>query len=84
MGSNESVLWPSDDSGDHWSLVSKDQEVDARPFSISHIEVGPQNPDHVLASSNKQTELKDRGKNFNPIAKRVTSHVAATTSDPLI
>jgi photosystem II stability/assembly factor-like uncharacterized protein len=27
MGSTEGVLWRSDDSGDHWSRISKDEEV---------------------------------------------------------
>lgn len=71
MGSNEGVLWRSDDSGDHWGLVSKDQEVDARPFYFSHIEVDPRNPDHVLALSNNLMESQDGGKNFSIIAKQV-------------
>ncbi len=71
MGSNQGVLWRSDDSGDHWSLVSKDQEVDVRPFYFSHIAVDPRNPDHILALSNNLMESKDGGRNFTIIAKQV-------------
>ncbi len=46
---DEGVLWRSADSGDHWSLVSKDQEVDVRPFYFSHIAIDPRDPDHILA-----------------------------------
>ncbi len=71
MGSTEGVLWRSDDSGDHWSLVSKNEEVDSRPFYFSHIAVDPKNPDHVIALSNLMMESKDGGHNFGSIAKQI-------------
>jgi len=71
MGSNEGVLWRSDDSGDHWSRVSKDEEVDVRPFYFSHIAVDPVNPDHILALSNNLMESRDGGQNFSIVAKQV-------------
>jgi len=71
MGSNEGVLWRSDDSGDHWSLVSKDEEVDVRPFYFSRIAVDPRNPEHILALSNNLMESKDGGRTFTAIAKQV-------------
>ena len=71
MGSNQGVLWRSDDSGDHWQPVSNDQEVDVRPFYFSHIAVDPRNPDHILALSNNLMESKDGGRNFTIIAKQV-------------
>lgn len=82
MGSNEGVLWRSDDAGDHWSLVSKDQEVDVRPFYFSHIAVDPRNPDHVLALSNNLMESKDGGQNFSIIAKQVHVDHHAIWIDP--
>jgi photosystem II stability/assembly factor-like uncharacterized protein len=71
MGSNEGVLWRSDDSGDHWKLVSKDQEVDSRPFYFSHLAVDPRNPDHVFALSNLLMESNNGGRTFTPIAKHI-------------
>jgi photosystem II stability/assembly factor-like uncharacterized protein len=82
MGSNEGVLWRSDDSGDHWSLVSKNEEVDSRPFYFSHIAVDPRNPDHVLALSNLLMESKDGGKTFNAIAKQIHGDHHAIWIDP--
>ena len=71
MGSTDGVLWRSDDSGDHWSAVSKDEEVDARPFYFSHLAVDPRNADHILALSNNMMESKDGGQNFSITAKQV-------------
>lgn len=70
MGSNEGVLWRSDDEGEHWAPVSKDQEVDARPFYFSHIEVDPKDSNHVFAISNNLLESTDGGQTFHTIAKK--------------
>lgn len=82
MGSTEGVLWRSDDSGDHWGAVSKDEEVDARPFYFSHIAVDPRNADHILALSNNMMESKDGGQNFSIIAKQVHVDHHAIWIDP--
>ena len=82
MGSNAGVLWRSGDSGDHWSLVSKDQEVDARPFYFSHIAVDPRDPNHVFAISNNLEESNDGGKTFSPIAKQIHVDHHAMWIDP--
>jgi photosystem II stability/assembly factor-like uncharacterized protein len=82
MGSNEGVLWRSDDSGEHWDLVSKDQEADSRPFYFSHIAVDPKNPDHVLALSNDLEESEDGGHTFHAIAKQIHVDHHAIWIDP--
>lgn len=82
MGSDEGVLWRSDDAGDHWSVVSKDEEVDARPFYFSHLAVDPRNPDHLLALSNNLMESNDGGQNFSIIAKQVHVDHHAIWIDP--
>jgi photosystem II stability/assembly factor-like uncharacterized protein len=61
IGSNEGVVWRSDDSGEHWTMVSKDQEADARPFYFSRIAVDPKTPEHVFALSNDLMESMDGG-----------------------
>jgi photosystem II stability/assembly factor-like uncharacterized protein len=82
IGSNEGVLWRSDDSGDHWNLVSKNQEVDARPFYFSHIAVDPKDPNHVIALSNNQLESTDGGQHFNTIGKQIHGDYHAIWMDP--
>lgn len=82
MGSDEGVLWRSDDNGDHWKLVSKDQEVDSRPFYFSHLAVDPQNADHVLALSNLFEESTDGGHTFASIAKQIHVDHHAIWIDP--
>ncbi|HTV04364.1 MAG TPA: hypothetical protein VME86_03275 [Acidobacteriaceae bacterium] len=82
MGSNEGVLWRSDDEGEHWTLVSKNQEVDVRPFYFSHIAVDPKNPDHVFALSNDLMESTDGGKTFHKIAKKIHVDHHAIWIDP--
>jgi len=71
MGSTEGVLWRTDDAGDHWSLVSKDEEANVRPFYFSRLEVDPRNPEHIFALSMNLMESKDGGKTFAVIAKQI-------------
>ncbi|TCK75578.1 WD40/YVTN/BNR-like repeat-containing protein [Acidipila rosea] len=71
MGANEGTLWRSEDEGAHWTLVSKNEEVDVRPFYFSHIAVDPHNPDHIFALSNDLMESRDGGKTFATIAKQI-------------
>jgi photosystem II stability/assembly factor-like uncharacterized protein len=82
FGSNEGVLWRSDDSGDHWTLVSKDQEVDSRPFYFSHLAVDPTNPDKVFALSNDFELSVDGGHSFHPIARQIHVDNHAIWLDP--
>ncbi len=82
MGSNEGVLWRSDDAGEHWQLASKDQEVDVRPFYFSRIAVDPRNPDHIFALSNNLMESKDGGKSFHRIARQIHVDYHAIWIDP--
>ncbi len=71
MGSKEGVLWRSGDGGDRWTLVSKDQEVDVRPFYFSHIAVDPKNPNRIIALSNNLEESTNGGKTFHAIAQQI-------------
>ncbi|MGB7135429.1 MAG: glycosyl hydrolase, partial [Acidobacteriaceae bacterium] len=82
IGSDEGVLWRSDDSGEHWDMVSKDQEVDARPFYFSHLAVDPTDPNHIIALSNNIEESKDGGHSFHPIAHQIHVDYHAIWFDP--
>ena len=82
IGSTAGVLWRSDDSGDHWTLVSKDQEVDSRPFYFSHLAVDPRNPDKVFALSNDFELSTDGGQSFHRIARQIHVDNHAIWIDP--
>jgi photosystem II stability/assembly factor-like uncharacterized protein len=66
--SNAGVLWRSDDGGANWQMVSKDSQVDARPFYFTHVEVDPKNPNRVYALSFLTMVSSDAGKTFKPAA----------------
>ena len=82
MGSNEGVVWRTDDAGDHWNLVSKDQEADARPFYFSRIAVDPKTPEHLFALSNDLMESIDGGKTWKPTARQTHVDIHAMWIDP--
>jgi len=82
MGSNEGVVWRSDDAGEHWNLVSKDQEADARPFYFSRIAVDPRTAEHLFALSNDLMESVDGGKTWKAIAKQTHVDIHAMWIDP--
>jgi photosystem II stability/assembly factor-like uncharacterized protein len=82
MGSNQGVLWRSDDYGEHWTLVSKNQEVDSRPFYFSHIAVDPTDADRIFAISNNLLESSDGGRHFVTIAKSIHVDYHAMWIDP--
>jgi photosystem II stability/assembly factor-like uncharacterized protein len=82
IGSNEGVVWRSDDSGDHWTMISKDQEADARPFYFSRLAVDPKTPEHVFALSNDLMESIDGGKTWKAIAKQTHVDIHAMWIDP--
>ncbi len=63
-------------------MVSKDEEVDVRPFYFSHIAIDPRNADHILALSNNMMESKDGGQNFSITAKQVHVDHHAIWIDP--
>ncbi len=69
--SKRGILWRSDDGGGTWTLVSSNTLVDQRPFYFSHIEVDPNNPDHVFTASTQLAESNDGGKTFKAIARDV-------------
>jgi photosystem II stability/assembly factor-like uncharacterized protein len=82
IGSNEGVLWRSDDGGEHWQMVSDDQEVNVRPFYFSSLAVDPRNPEHIFALSNELMESKDGGHHFSRIARHIHGDHHAIWIDP--
>ncbi len=70
IGSNQGVIWRSDDAGAHWTMVSDNEEADVRGFYFSHVAVDPTNPEHVFALSMYLMDSHDGGHTFTPIAKQ--------------
>ena len=82
IGSHQGVLWRSQDSGANWTLVSKDQSVDARPFYFSHIAVDPKNPNHLFALSMRLLSSSDGGRTWKRIARSIHVDNHAIWIDP--
>ncbi len=82
IGSRRGVLWRSDDAGGNWSLVSKDQSIDARPFYFSHIAVDPKNPAHLFALSMRLLASADGGRTWKRIARSIHVDNHAIWIDP--
>jgi photosystem II stability/assembly factor-like uncharacterized protein len=69
--SKNGILWRSDDRGASWKLMTSDTLVDQRPFYFTHIDVDPNNPNHVYGVSEQLSESKDGGRKFKEIADPV-------------
>ena len=82
IGSHQGMLWRSDDAGASWTLVSKDQSIDSRPFYFSHIAVDPKNPNHVFALSMNLLASDDGGRSWRHIAKSIHVDNHAIWIDP--
>jgi photosystem II stability/assembly factor-like uncharacterized protein len=69
--STAGVLWRSDDGGGTWTMISKDKDLDARPFYFTHVAVDPRNPDRVYTISFEAKLSTNAGKTFKTIARGV-------------
>lgn len=79
---DEGELWRSDDGGDHWRTVSRDPNINFRPFYYADIRVDPQNPNRVFALSGSLYMSEDGGANFRTIARDVHGDHQAMWIDP--
>ena len=82
IGTHQGVLWRSNDAGRNWTLVSKDQSIDARPFYFSHIAVDPKNPAHLFALSMRLLASSDGGRTWKRIARSIHVDNHAIWIDP--
>lgn len=71
ISSKEGVLWDSHDRGGEWSLVSRDQNLDSRPFYFSHLYVAPDNEEKLYFLSFDILESTDGGHSARLIARGV-------------
>ncbi len=76
-------LWRTDDSGATWRVVSKDANINFRPFYYADIRVDPQDPNRVYALSGSLYLTEDAGRTFRTIGRDVHGDHQALWIDPL-
>ena len=79
---DEGELWRSDDGGTRWRTVSRDPNINFRPFYYADIRVDPQNPNRVFALSGSLYLSEDGGMNFRTIGRDVHGDHQALWIDP--
>ena len=79
----EGELWRSDDAGAHWRMVSRDPNINFRPFYYADIRVDPVNPNRVYALSGALYMSEDGGTTFRTIAQGTHGDHQAMWIDPL-
>ncbi|MFQ5627308.1 MAG: hypothetical protein ACE5I1_00995 [bacterium] len=77
------TLFRSDDRGDTWQMVSKDPNVNFRPFYYSDIRVDPNNPNVIYSLSGGLSKSTDGGKTLQRIARGVHGDHQAFWIDPM-
>jgi photosystem II stability/assembly factor-like uncharacterized protein len=80
---SEGELWRSDDAGATWRTVSRDPNINFRPFYYADIRVDPKNPNKLFALSGALYLSEDGGTTFRTIARDVHGDHQAMWIDPL-
>jgi photosystem II stability/assembly factor-like uncharacterized protein len=80
---DEGELWRSDDAGRTWRTVSRDPNINFRPFYYADIRIDPKNPNRVFALSGGLYFSEDGGQNFRTIAREVHGDHQAMWIDPI-
>ena len=80
---DEGELWRSDDAGRSWRTVSRDPNINFRPFYYADIRVDPKNPNRVFTLSGGLYFSEDGGQNFRTIARDVHGDHQAMWIDPV-
>ena len=80
---DEGELWRSDDAGKNWRTVSRDPNINFRPFYYADIRVDPKNPNRVFALAGGLYFSEDGGQNFRTIARDVHGDHQAMWIDPV-
>jgi photosystem II stability/assembly factor-like uncharacterized protein len=78
----EGELWRSDDGGERWRMVSRDPNINFRPFYYADIRVDPQNPNRLFALSGSLYLSEDGGANFKTVGRDVHGDHQAMWIDP--
>ena len=57
----QGVLWRSDDGGEHWQLISRDQQYHTRPHYYTELTVAPDNDSEVWFLASRMSRTLDGG-----------------------
>ncbi len=76
-------LWRSDDAGASWQTVSRDRNINFRPFYYADIRVDPQHPNTVYALAGSLYKSEDGGRNFARIGTATHGDHQAMWIDPV-
>lgn len=79
---NEGELWRTDDGGDHWRVVSRDRNINFRPFYYSDVRADPKNPNVVYSLAGSLYKSEDGGRTFREIGEDVHGDHQALWIDP--
>ena len=78
----EGELWRTEDGGTSWQMVSRDRNINFRPFYYADVRADPKNPNVVYALSGGLYKSEDGGRNFRQIAQGVHGDHQAMWIDP--
>ena len=79
---DEGELWRSEDAGATWQTVSRDRNINFRPFYYADIRVDPQHPNTVYALAGGLYKSEDGGRNFGRIGAATHGDHQAMWIDP--
>jgi photosystem II stability/assembly factor-like uncharacterized protein len=79
---DEGELWRTDDAGATWRVVSRDPNINFRPFYYADIRVDPQHPNTVYALSGGLYKSEDGGRTFVRIGATTHGDHQAMWIDP--
>jgi photosystem II stability/assembly factor-like uncharacterized protein len=78
----EGELWRSEDAGASWQTVSRDRNINFRPFYYADIRVDPQHPNTVYALAGSLYKSEDGGRTFARIGAATHGDHQAMWIDP--
>jgi photosystem II stability/assembly factor-like uncharacterized protein len=79
---DEGELWRSDDAGRSWQMVSRDRNINFRPFYYADIRIDPQHPNTVYALAGGLYKSEDGGRTFSRIGAATHGDHQAMWIDP--
>ncbi|MBK8248949.1 MAG: hypothetical protein IPK85_16350 [Gemmatimonadetes bacterium] len=78
----EGELWRTDDAGKTWRTVSRDPNINFRPFYYADVRVDPKNPNIVWTLSGSLYKSEDGGRTFASIRADIHGDHQAMWIDP--
>ncbi len=79
---DEGELWRTDDGGQNWRVVSKDPNINFRPFYYADVRADPKNPNTVYTLSGSLYKSEDGGRTFRTIGRDVHGDHQGLWIDP--